>query len=224
MKRSVGALLSLGSMLVLGACGGGGSSAPPAPSVTTFPVAGAISSYVQASHTFNLSTTSNGNTFTAALTYTPGPSATFQGQTTASAMRSTTINQNGSLLASGSDTSYFIASPYQQIGSVNSSGQYTIDANPQPLPATASIGQNGPYDTQTTYSDSTLATPVSTSVNTWSLASASSTTAWLCANSATTPVSGTPFNEADCYQIDASGNVLGLKVTLQVSGQSITFQ
>jgi len=65
---------------------------------------------------------------------------------------------------------------------------------------------------------------LSTEVDTWSLTSGSSTTAWFCDNAQITPASGTPYSGAQCWQIDQSGNVLGLKVTLQVNGATVTFQ
>jgi hypothetical protein len=85
-------------------------------------------------------------------------------------------------------------------------------------------GQSGSIDTETVYTDSTKTTTFATIVNTWSLQSASSSTAWFCANSVVTPVSGSPGSESDCYQIDQSGNVLSLKATVTVNGVTITLQ
>jgi hypothetical protein len=79
-------------------------------------------------------------------------------------------------------------------------------------------------DTETVYTDSTKMTVVATTVNTWSLATATTSTAWFCANSVVTPVSGSPSNESDCYQIDQSGNVLALKATVTINGVSVTLQ
>ena len=209
------------------ACGGGGGSSSPSPPALSVPVAAAVSAYAQANHTFNLAGSVNGVNFTIAYTYAPGSNLTFQGQATATATEMLAISGNGATQAS-SWTDYLIVSPYKLIGQIEISGanagQWVIVANQQALPAMASTGQNGPWETSTTYKDSALTTVVSTEVDTWSLISASSTTAWFCDNAQITPASGTPFSGAQCWQIDQSGNVLAMRVTLQVNGVTVTFQ
>jgi hypothetical protein len=64
----------------------------------------------------------------------------------------------------------------------------------------------------------------SNTVDTWSLAAASSTTGWFCLNSSTTIVGGAASSESDCYQVDATGNVLAEKAVVSVNGQAVAFK
>jgi hypothetical protein len=57
----------------------------------------------------------------------------------------------------------------------------------------------------------------------WSLAAASPTTAWLCGDATVTPVSSPQYSGSDCLRIDATGNVLSRKLTLQINGQTVLF-
>jgi hypothetical protein len=213
----------------LTACGGSSSSPPPPPSVTSFPVAAAINAYAQASHTYNLTASANGVNFTAALTFTPGSSATFENQTTSTATQTVNIMASNGTSASGTDTSYFVLSPFKFVGDVITAGtgvgRYSVYANQVALPATAMLGASGSLDTETTYTDSTKMTVHSTSIETWNLSQATSSTGWLCDNVTATPAGGgSAANSSQCYQVDASGNVLTLKIVVQVNGQSVTFQ
>jgi hypothetical protein len=216
----------------LASCGGGSSSPPPPPppSVTSFPVASAIASFLQSAHTFNLSGSVNGVTLTAVDTFTPGPSSMFEGQATSTITQSATVtNTSTNAQISTSDTGYFIASPFAFVGDIvqsgPSQGQYTVYANQATLPATAAVGASGPLDTETTYANSSKTLPaVSTTVDTWSLSQATSSTGWWCVNSVTTPTGSTAGNSSQCYQVDASGNVLALKVITSVNGQPVTLQ
>jgi hypothetical protein len=96
-------------------------------------VAAAVTTYAQASHTYKLTGSANGVNFTAALTFTPGASATFENQMTS--------------------------------------------------------------------------------------------TGWLCEKVTGTPAGGgSATNSSQCYWVGASGNVLALKIVVQVNGQSVTIQ
>ena len=100
------------------ACGGGGGSgsspAPPPPAMA-FPVAAAISAYSQSNHAFNLTGSYNDTTLSATLTFTPGMSAMFEGQTTSTATTSVTIAQNGTTISSGTSVSFFTLNPFKQM-------------------------------------------------------------------------------------------------------------
>lgn len=221
---------SLAGLATLTACGGGSSSSPPPPSVTSFPAAAALNAYAQANHTYNLSATVNGVTVTAHLTYTVGPSGTFGSQTTSTANLTVLLtNTSSGATSSASDTSYFTLNPFLFVGdhvtSGTNTGYETVYASQHALPAMASVGQSGALDTSTTYSDSTHATTVSTQVETWSVSQATGSTGWLCNNSTSTPAGGsTGQTTSECYQVDATGNVTALMLTVPVNGTNVTFQ
>jgi hypothetical protein len=229
--KQIGAAACLGT---LAACGGG-SSSPPPPSVTSFPAAAALNAFAQANHTFNLSAMVSGVTVTAHLTYTVGASGSFGSppQTTSTATISVLLtNTSSGATSSASDVSYFDVNPFQFVGDIvtasssgSNVGYETVYANQHALPAMASVGQSGALDTSTTYSDHTHMTPVSTQVETWSVSQATSTTGWLCDNSTSTPAGGgAAATESECYQVDGSGKVSGLTLTIPFNGQNVTFQ
>ena len=230
MLRSVRRIGACACAAMLASCGGGGSSSPPPPPpVTSFPVAAAINAFAQANHTYNLTASANGVTFTAMLTFTPGSPSTFEGQATSTATLSATITASTGASSTATDMSYFVLNPFKFVGDVvtagTGTGHYSVYANQVALPAMASVGQGGSLDTTTTYTDSTKTTIDSTSVETWALSQATSSTGWLCDNVTSTPAGGgSPTNSSECYQVDASGNVVGFKIVVQVNGQNVTFQ
>lgn len=225
--RTVGACVC--SALLASCGGGGGSSSSPGPTVTSFPVAAAVNSFAQANHTYHLTASASGVTFNATFTLTPGAAATFEGQMTSTANVSVDITASTGASSSGADTSYFTLSPFKFVGDLvtagTSAGHYTVYANQMALPTMASVGQTGSLDTSTTFTDNTKTTVDSTSVETWALSQATSSTGWLCDNVTSTPAGGgSGTTSSECYQVDASGNVVALKIVVVVSGQSVTFQ
>lgn len=94
------------------------------------------------------------------------------------------------------------------------------------LPVSASVGSMGPGASSNSYTNATKATLTGTSVTNWSLNPDTASTAWLCADSSSKTVSGTSTGTgSECYKIDTSGNILGAKMVLNVSGiGALTFQ
>lgn len=205
-------LASAAVALSLCGCGGGGGSSGPdvVASTLDFPVDAAASSYFQSAHHFNLSGVLYGRTpFSAVMTLTPGSgTTTFQGQSVLYATQTLTVyDQYGAYAGSTSSTSYFNTGPFRVYGGTDSNGNVTVSDSTPRLPTTAKVGQSGPLGTSTTYSDSTLNNVVSTETDSWSLEADTASTAWLCLNAQY--ADGTWSK--DCYEIDASGNVMGYK-------------
>jgi hypothetical protein len=122
-----------------------------------------------------------------------------------------------------------VLSPFKFVGDVITAGagagRYSVYANQVALPATALVGASGSLDTETAYTYSTKMTVNSTSVETWDLSQATASTGWLCDNVTSTPAGGgSATNFSQCYQVDASGNVLALKIVVRVSGQNVPFR
>jgi hypothetical protein len=217
-------------VLVLSSCGGGdggGGSDGPVPSTLAFPVAAAVSAYVQTSQSFTLNGTDNvtSNTYTFTHSSTPGSASTFESQPAQTAAVSVVLKRNGVTISTGSGTEYFQVNPYKPLGRISTSGEYEVATSWTALPTTAMVGQTGPAWSSTEYTNSSKTTVESTDVVTWSLEADTANTAWLCLNFSTTFTSGDPnFIEADCYRIDGSGNVLGQKATLAQDGVVISFR
>lgn len=203
---------SIAVVLALSACGGGGgggngagdSNAAAVVSTLTFPIAAALSTYLQSSHQFNLiGSDSKGSTANATYVYTPQiGTTTFDAR---SVMSGTETLTQGATMVSTS-TSYFSSSPLVLVGSSHD-GQNTTADSPTAFPTSARVGQSGSLGTGTTTLSTNPSQVVYTETDGWSLEADTATTAWLCVSYAqSNGVSG-----KSCYQIDGSGNVLGIK-------------
>jgi hypothetical protein len=228
-------VIATSSAVLLSACGGGGggdNNTPVTPSAVvstaSFPVAGTVSASEQTSDSYTVSTIdSSGKTDTLTVTNVPGAQATFEKMTASTSVQTAILKQNGVLLNQVVSTSYFQLTPYLNYGEIDqSTGHYTVTdiTTPLYLPATAKVGDTGAINAATTYTNSTKTTVVSRMTRTWSLEADTATTAFLCANIVTTPVSGTVSKESHCYRITTSGVITGHKMIFTESGQTLTFQ
>jgi len=223
------ALALLVSGLLAGCGGGGGGGSAPAPTTgatTTFPLTSAVSAFSQTSHNYSLTGSSGGNTYGLQFNMTPGTTLqTFEGQLASTMVESLIVKQNGAVVDTETGTSYFQVSPYTAFGYISTSGVYEVSSQQQPLPASATVGQSGPLGTIKVYTDSTKTSLAATITEVWSLQADTATTAWGCENGSEVFTNGSPtIGIATCYKVDTSGNVLALRLTLAINGQSLTFQ
>jgi hypothetical protein len=229
MKKNLPALSYGAFAFLLVSCGGGGGddSTP-----VDFPIDVAASAIYTAAHTLSATFEFEGSpphTDTLTLTVTPGGDSTFEGLAAKTAAISATLEENGTppSTATISATEYFQISPYRYLGTVYGTGTYEVAANQQTLPTTARIGDSGNFYTSTSYTNSTKAVVEgNTNVN-WSLErdATSNSRAYFCANAAETYTNGDdPFSTSTCYRIDATGSIIGLRVTFRYAdGSSETF-
>jgi len=209
-------------MTLICACGGGSSSTPPPPP-PQYPLDSAISTFQQMNHNYNLSATSGGNTFTLQISFVPGAQSTFDGMAALTSTETITLYENSVSQGTDTVTFYFTISPYTQLGGISTNGEVEVDANQMSLPDLATVGQTGPFDTYTTYTDNTRTTVYETATVTWSLEADTATSALGCLNYTGT-MNGSPFSESDCYQIDENGNVLSIQITLNEGGTTLVFK
>ncbi|MDD5175229.1 MAG: hypothetical protein PHQ05_02235 [Sterolibacterium sp.] len=215
------------SLIGCGGGGGGGTAAPAAPaaSTATFPFAGAVSSFAQTGHDYNLAAAYGGDTYAVQISYKPASQATFEGHAVSTMSESAIIRKNSVVAESSTGTSYFEVSPYKAWGYIASDGSYDVHSAQQVLPSSVTVGQSGALDNVTTYKSSAKTSTNSTSVRTWSIEADTATTAWGCFNETITYTSNSSKATASqCYKVDQSGNVSALKVTFFINGQSLTFQ
>lgn len=214
--------------LTLSGCvgGGGGGSSPSTSQATTFPIAGAMSAFAQASHKYTLTARDGSNTDTLQVNITRGASSTFEGQVASTMNEALTISRNNVVLMTAPETIYFIDSPYTPLGSIAlSTGQYSVASNQRSLPAYATVGQSGQDYTETTYANSSKASIISNATVTWALDPDTATTAWLCANETIIYTNGSPtLSGVECYAVETTGNISAMKLTVYVNGQAFTFQ
>jgi hypothetical protein len=226
--------LVLCSAALLSACGGGGGGATPAPGGnpvvdppvvvppvgTDYPVANVMSAFVQTAHTYDLTGTLSGQTYTLTDAYVPQANSTFEGKPTLAALQTTTIKRAGVVFSLIKSNLYFTANPYVQLGSTDPDGTaYSVIQQTSNLPTTAKIGQSGSIGTATNYTNSNKTTVADTATITWTLEADTGGNALLCI---VTQVAGTnPITGYECLRIDIAGKVLG-RVIKATSGTATT--
>ena len=221
------------SILVsLTACGGGSVDTTPAIDATltanpTYPLSSAVSAFLQSTHDYTLKAKSGADVYELTWHSQPGAQSVFEGHIASTMDYSNTIKKNGGSFAGSTLTDYFDLSPFSPYGGINHTlGNYDIAANQQPLPSVALPGQNGFISNGVRFVDSTKSKVLATSTTSWSLEAIGTTAAWACVKSLITlnGESAPSTSESVCYQLDTSGNVLGVKIELNLNGQALSFQ
>lgn len=208
---------------LLAGCGGNGSS--PAPNTTSFAVNAAITNFNATSLSVTLTGTYNNTSLSnVATNIQASTNQSFLGQVANTSNSTNSLSQDGMIVSYSTLTNYFSVSPYKNLGAV-AVDRYTVYANQAALPATATIGMSGNFDTGIEYSDSTQTTILDTFVETWSLqASSTSNTAALCIKTSFTAVTVTETSSIStvCLNIDSNGNILGMKQIDSIGGTPVT--
>ncbi len=199
--RYVGVAAITAFLVGCGGGGGGGSSAPTATS--SYPIESVISSLFTSPQTFTLTNSDpiNGVT-TLVYDHTPMGDTSYNGVAAKTAQIRSVVRR-GLLATFQTDLVYFQISPFKILGKrmTITSGSITEVASLQAvLPATAQVGAAGSFY-KATWTVSGLAVPNNV---TWALQADTSATAFLC-------ILNTLSTDSDCYKINASGNILGVK-------------
>ena len=220
--------------LSLTACGGGvnttlsiGGTVVKSVTNPTYPLASAVSAFVQSSHDYTLKAKAGADVYELTWHSAPGTQGLFEGHLASTLEYSNTITKNGEKFAGSTLTDYVDVSPFRPYGGINNTlGNYDVASNQQPLPSVALAGQSGILSNGTRYADSTKARVMATSVTTWSLEDVGATEAWACLNSSIslTGDSSPTTKESVCYKIDTSGNAIGFRVELALNGLTLSFQ
>jgi hypothetical protein len=134
---------------LLAGCGGGGGDTKLTPAnLSSAPGDSAIAAYLQASHHSTLTATdASNNTDTLQLDQVANAgTTTFNGSAPAYSFTGTvTLSQNGTVVATAVDTSYFLLNPVIPLGKVNSTGSpYAIVTSSTPIPMTLTVALRGP--------------------------------------------------------------------------------
>jgi hypothetical protein len=212
---------------LLNACGNNSVTVNGPVLSTEFPFASVVSSYLQSTHDHVLTATSGGDTYTLTWHSEAGAPGTFEGTPSQTMNYTNAITKNGVAYAGSTLTDYFGLNPFKPLGGVNHTlGSYEVAVDQHTLPASALPGQGGPLDTSTKYADSSKRVVIATSAASWALVSDGASTAWACVNVAihhVTPVVS-EGSESVCYRIDASGAIIGVKMTVDLNGVLLTFR
>ncbi len=213
------------SSLMLGACGGGGSSAPATPVTSlSFPMQSAYKTLVANGLTksFTVSGTCSGSgTKTSSAANT---SATFEGVTGFSATSTLTLSLTNCTPASSAQTSTaYFDSNYLPIGFNSVGVNYGVYLTPLSIPTSVSVGGTGTLGTETLYTSSTKATPNGSIAMSYVVETDTATTAIINLIAKITNAAGTlTATEQDRYRIDVAGTLTPVSIDIQYANGSIT--
>ena len=95
-----------------------------------------------------------------------------------------------------------------------SDDEYSIATQMASIPKMADVGSSSTYLTENVYSDSGKRSLINRYTQTWTLASASSNSAWLCINSSTNLLlaDDPDGTVSECYKINQQGDILDSKI------------
>ena len=161
-NRNLIRALSLLSLLVFSACGGGGGSSGPVTSTETFQLRTAWVNYVTDSRSlpFTMTGTVSGASLTGSGTVTQGTltSTTFE---SAAALQKTTtatgsLTVNGNTVPLSTSTTNYVDSNYSPLGSNGT--DYAVVSNSVTIPTTARVNDTGTWYSTVRYSSSAKTT------------------------------------------------------------------
>ena len=220
-------ILSATLLILLQACGGGGSDSPntPAPAAT-YDLNGMQATLVTSSQSFTVSATNGADAYQMFLSTLPAPDAIFEGSIRKRATQSITLRKNGATAAATTFAGYYGVTNFQLVGAQYAGGEYLLATTPSTaLPTAAKVGANGSLGTQTLYADSTKTTVLATQQATWTLEASTSGSASYCVNTVLTDTSSKVIaTTVGCYRISDNGAVLGIRWVIAVDGPTLTFQ
>lgn len=223
MIRHSLSLMLLGAVLVLAGCGGGGSSS----SATTYDLNAFETKYVQSSHSYSLSASSQGSTYKLQLDAAPpsspptAPIAVCKGNGVI--VVNSSITQNGSVVDGGTYERFYKLNPYKVLCDYDPTGGFvTIYADQDTLPTSATVGDSGSLDSAITYYDTGLASVANTGTDAWALESGSNGGADMCLDGVT-KTGGSESSELDCFTINPAGNTSALTITFVSGGTTLNF-
>ncbi len=169
--------------------------------------------------------TDGSTTLTLQYSVTPQADAAFENTLRRSSIERGRLLRGSTVLSDESSTVFYGTSPVRFFGSTDTDG-YTVVTSTGNLPVAGLVGQSGAFLTSITYTNSAKTTVVARETQTWSLETGpTASTAYACLNSSYLTAGGAPDGSAaQCYLIDTTGNVSGLRVTITADGQTVVFR
>ena len=202
----------------LSACATGGTAGGNNPNtvVTQYPVEAAMLNIYTKTRSETLHAVIDNQKATAEIQVTPKGSMRFGNKRVQGAEVNTINKMNDQVTAQSVAINYFTLDPLVFHGFTDSQGKYSVASQTTTIPKVATVGASSPLITENVYSDSSMRKKIGTYNQDWSLARASNNTAWLCIErSGNLLLSADPAGtSSECYQINAKGDILSSKVTI----------
>ena len=222
VSKKLAASLSVGSLLTIAACGGGGSSSPmPQQNLQS---ARTPSQPMSITSTTLTATDSSGNTWTAVYSETPGGMAMFNGQNASTSMIALTVSKNGAVVTTEDSTAYYLTNPFSPLGlSGTTSGVAwtAVVTSYTPLPSTLNVGSSGPL-ASFNYFDGMM-NNIGSLTETYTVTADTPTSLFLNVDGAGT-INGVQETETLSYSVASDGMLQALvQAVITVNGTTLTF-
>ena len=204
---------------------GDNSQSNPNSVVTQYPIETAILNIYTTARSQKLVTVIDNQNVSAEIKVTPKGSMVFNGKQVQGAEMSTLNKSNNQVTAQSVSINYFTLNPLVFYGFTDSSGEYSIATQTTTIPKMAKVGDASPLITENVYSDSSKRKQIGRYNQSWSLTQDSNRSAWFCINtSANTLRNSDPSGTtAECYKINAKGDILDSTLTIKTANETINF-
>ncbi|WP_182405080.1 hypothetical protein [Psychrobacter sp. GP33] len=192
--------------------------------ITNYPVETAMLNIYTKARSQNLVAVVDDKQLSADIRVTPKGNMVFNNQQVQGTEVNTINKSDNQVVSQSVSINYFTLSPLVFHGYTSSAGEYSVSTQTTTLPKLAMVGEASPLITETVYSDSSQLKRIGVYNQSWSLVQDSNQTAWFCINSSANALLAVDPNgsSAECYKINAKGDILDSKLTLQVPTNSGT--
>lgn len=186
--------------------------------VTQYPIETAMLNIYTKESSETLTAMMGNQRVSADIIVTPKGSMRFNNKAVQGAEVNTITKSNNQIINQSVAINYFTVNPLVFHGFTESSGEYSLAKQTSSIPKMATIGDSAKLITEDVYSDSSRRKKIGTYQQDWSLTRANNNSAWFCINtSANLLLSYDPEgSSSECYKINARGDILDSKVTLQI--------
>lgn len=184
--------------------------------VTQYPVEAAILNIYTKQRSDKLIATVGNQSVSAEIQVTPKGSMRFNNKAVQGAEVNTINKVNDRITDQSVAINYFTLNPLVFHGFTDSTGKYSLSNQTTVIPKIATVGDSSKLITENIYTNSSMRNKIGTYNQDWSLARDTNNTAWFCIEtSGNLLLSSDPAGtSSECYKINAKGELLASKVTL----------
>lgn len=216
--KKLGLCIAIGISLSACASGmnGGATTGNQNNIVTQYPVEAAMLNIYTKVRSQKLVAVVGNQNVSADIKVTPKGSMLFNNKPVQGAEVNTINKVNNQVTDQSIAINYFTLNPLVFHGFTDSSGQYSLSNQTTTIPKMATVGASSKLITEDVYTDSSMRQKTGTYNQDWSLTRDSNNTAWFCIETSANLLVANDSNGAssECYKINAKGDILDSKVTI----------
>ena len=193
--------------------------------VTQYPIETAMLNIYTKARSQKLAAVVNNQNIVADIKVIPKGATLFNGKQVQSAEFNTITRSDNQLIDQSVSINYFTLNPLVFHGYTDNSGEYSIATQTTTIPKLAKVGDSSQLITENVYSDSSKREQTGRYTQSWSLMQDSNNTALFCINTSANMLLSVDPNgtSAECYKINAQGDILSSKLTVSTPTGTIEF-